>query len=124
MSRCEPMSANKAIIGNEINPKEGAVNAIAQIVSNLFDNSEDSDFRFKFNDKYIFVHKLILKMRCEHFRTMFSENWDQIESNELEITQYSYSTYYAFIKFIYTNVIDVKPEDIFDLYDLANSYFE
>jgi RCC1 and BTB domain-containing protein len=97
---------------------------VYESISGLFNDSKDSDFKFKINGKYIFVHKLILKTRCEHFRNMFSNNWCENQTNEVEMTDYSYEVYYAFLKYIYTDKIDVKPEEAIELLDIANSYLE
>jgi RCC1 and BTB domain-containing protein len=90
----------------------------------LFNNQTNSDFKFKIEGKYIYSHKLILKSFCEHFRVMFSENWSKSDLNEIEITQYSYFVYYSFLKYLYTDSIDIELKEVFDLYDLANSYLE
>jgi RCC1 and BTB domain-containing protein len=44
--------------------------------------------------------------------------------NEMEITEYSYDVYYAFLKYIYTGIIDIKSEKAMDLLILANDYKE
>jgi RCC1 and BTB domain-containing protein len=100
------------------------INKINESISGLFDDQKESDFKFKLEDKYIFVHKLILKTRCEHFRSMFSENWDQNDTKEAKIDLYSYNVYYAFLKYLYSDFVDINPEEAIDLLDLANSYCE
>jgi RCC1 and BTB domain-containing protein len=55
---------------------------------------------------------------------MFSEHWSESETNEIEIDIFSYSVYYSFIKYIYTNTVEIRLEDAIELYDLANSYCE
>ena len=81
-------------------------------------------YSFKIESKYIYAHKPFLQMRCQHFRTMFSNEWSESATSEASIDEYSYDVYFAFIKYIYTNFVDIKLEDAFNLYDLANSYFE
>ncbi len=49
------------------------INKMNENISGLFDDQKESDFKFKLEDKYIFVHKLILKARCEHFRLCFQK---------------------------------------------------
>jgi hypothetical protein len=53
---------------------------------------------------------------------MFSESWTKNHTNETEIISYSYSVYHAFIKYLYTNCIEIEFEEIFNLYNLANPY--
>jgi RCC1 and BTB domain-containing protein len=55
---------------------------------------------------------------------MFSNNWNENKTNEIEIIDYSYDVYYAFLKYIYTDSVDAKPEEVIELLDLANSYLE
>jgi RCC1 and BTB domain-containing protein len=55
---------------------------------------------------------------------MFCENWSKSDLNEIEITQYSYCVYYSFLKYLYTDSIDIGLKEVFDFYDLANSYSE
>jgi RCC1 and BTB domain-containing protein len=100
------------------------VNRLIESISGLFDDQKDSDFKFKFKVKEIFVHKLILKTRCEHFRKMFSNDWNENKTNEIEIPDYSYDVYYAFLKYLYSGSVVIKPEEAIDLLDLANSYLE
>jgi RCC1 and BTB domain-containing protein len=100
------------------------INKMNENISGLFDDQKESDFKFKLEDKYIFVHKLILKARCEHFRSMFSENWDQNDTKEAKIDLYSCYVYYAFLKYLYSGFVDIDPEEAIDLLDLAISYCE
>jgi RCC1 and BTB domain-containing protein len=44
--------------------------------------------------------------------------------DEIEIKEYSYDVYYAFLKYLYTDCIDIKPEVAVDLLVLAKSYSE
>jgi hypothetical protein len=41
---------------------------------------------------------------------------------EIEIKDYSYNVYYAFLKYLYTDCIDIETEKAMDLLFLANSY--
>lgn len=89
-----------------------------------FDDSETSDLKFSIESKLIYVHKAILKIRCQHFRSMFQSHWEEDEKDTLEVTQFSYPVYRAFLYFLYTDEVDVPPEDAIELLDLANSYCE
>jgi RCC1 and BTB domain-containing protein len=55
---------------------------------------------------------------------MFSNDWSENKTNEIEITDYSYDVYYAFLKYLYSGSVVIKPEEAIDLLDLANSYLE
>jgi hypothetical protein len=71
-----------------------------------------SDLRIKIEDNIIFVQKLILKSYYNYFESKFEENqrtMREITDNkkiddEIQVTEYSYDVYYAFLKCIYTSV--------------------
>ena len=45
-------------------------------------------------------------------------------SSHVAITQFSYPVYRAFLAYLYTDRVDVVPEEAVGLLDLANSYCE
>ncbi len=98
----------------------------------LFNNPKQSDLKFKIENKYIYVQKCILETNCKYFEFKFTENTRAIREskesrkfeNEIEIKEYSYDVYYAFLKYLYTDCIDIKAEKAMDLLVLANNYKE
>ncbi|XP_063284706.1 RCC1 and BTB domain-containing protein 1 [Pelobates fuscus] len=97
---------------------------VAESLKREFDREETSDLRFRVEGKDIHVHKAVLKIRCEHFRTMFSSHWNENSKEVIEIDQFSYPVYRAFLEYLYTDVVDLPPEDAIGLLDLATSYCE
>ncbi|KAH9512730.1 RCC1 and BTB domain-containing protein 1 [Bulinus truncatus] len=97
---------------------------VADTVAAAFDNPETSDIKFVVDGKDIYVHKAILKMRCEHFRSMFQSCWDEGSKESIEITQYSYPVYKAFLKYLYTDDVDLNADEALGLLDLSNAYCE
>ncbi|XP_038050158.1 RCC1 and BTB domain-containing protein 1-like [Patiria miniata] len=98
--------------------------ALEDSLKSSFDNQENSDLKIMLEGKSIHVHKAILKIRCEHFRSMFQSHWDEDGKDVIEITQYTYPVYRAFLEYLYTDSVSVDPEDAIGLLDLANSYCE
>lgn len=45
--------------------------------------------------------------RCEHFRSILSNNTDDI----IEISEFSYPVYRAFLEYLYTDSISLPPEE-------------
>jgi RCC1 and BTB domain-containing protein len=98
----------------------------------IFNNPKYSDLSFKIEDKHIYVQKFILQTNCKHFEKKFTESTramresteNKTRDNVIEITEYSYDVYYAFLKYLYTDCIDIKPEKAMDLLVLANDYKE
>ncbi|XP_071595328.1 RCC1 and BTB domain-containing protein 2 isoform X4 [Heliangelus exortis] len=92
---------------------------VAQSLKKEFDNPETADLKFLVDGKYIHVHKVLLKIRCEHFRSILS-NDDEI----IEMSEFSYPVYRAFLEYLYTDNIRLPPEDAIGLLDLATLYGE
>jgi RCC1 and BTB domain-containing protein len=84
----------------------------------LFNNPKYSDLKFKIED--IYVQKCILETNCKYFESKFTENTramresteNKKRENEMEITEYSYDVYYAFLKYLYTGIIDIETEKL------------
>lgn len=89
-----------------------------------FDDPVTSDLKICVEGKVINVHKAILKIRCEHFRSMFQSHWEEDEKGTVNISQFTYAVYRAFLQYLYTDDVDLPPEDAIGLLDLANSYCE
>ncbi len=98
----------------------------------IFNNPKYSDLKFKIENKYIYVQKCIIEANCKYFESKFTENAramresteNKKRDNEIEITEYSYGVYYSFLKYIYTDYIDIEIESALDLLVLAIDYKE
>ncbi|XP_070786757.1 RCC1 and BTB domain-containing protein 1 isoform X2 [Enoplosus armatus] len=97
---------------------------VAEALRKEFDSPETADLKFSVDGKCIHVHKAVLKIRCEHFRSMFRSQWSEDQQEVIEIGQFSYPVYRSFLQFLYTDTVDLPPEDAIGLLDLATSYCE
>ncbi|CAJ1086948.1 RCC1 and BTB domain-containing protein 1 isoform X2 [Xyrichtys novacula] len=97
---------------------------VAEALRKEFDSPETADLKFSVDGKCIHVHKAVLKIRCEHFRSMFRSQWTEDQQDVIEIGQFSYPVYRSFLQFLYTDTVDLPPEDAIGLLDLATSYCE
>ncbi|XP_077578799.1 RCC1 and BTB domain-containing protein 2 isoform X2 [Stigmatopora nigra] len=93
---------------------------VAQSLKKEFDSPEISDLKFLVDGKSIHVHKALLKIRCEHFRTLLNET----DEDTIEIQQFPFLVYRAFLEYLYTDSINLPPEDAVGLLDLATFYRE
>ncbi|XP_063173869.1 RCC1 and BTB domain-containing protein 2-like isoform X1 [Candoia aspera] len=93
---------------------------VAQSIKKEFDNPDNADLKFQVDGKYIYVHKVLLKIRCEHFHSILNNNNEEI----IEISEFSYPVYRAFLEYLYTDSISLPPEDAIGLLDLASLYRE
>ncbi|CAB3379992.1 Hypothetical predicted protein [Cloeon dipterum] len=83
---------------------------------------ESADVVFVVEGKKIHAHKTILIMRCAVFRTMFLGNWKESNESEQIIEHRSYDVFFAFLKYFYTNEVDLQPDMALELFDLAHFY--
>ncbi|XP_062302734.1 RCC1 and BTB domain-containing protein 1 isoform X2 [Osmerus eperlanus] len=97
---------------------------VAQSLRKEFDSPETADLKFSIDGKFVHVHKAVLKIRCEHFRSMFQSHWTEDMQEVIEIDQFSYPVYRSFLEYLYTDQVDLPPEDAIGLLDLATSYCE
>ncbi|PVD18761.1 hypothetical protein C0Q70_21313 [Pomacea canaliculata] len=97
---------------------------VAESIATSFDDPETCDLKFIVENQEIHVHKALLKIRCEHFRSMFQSYWNEHEKDSIEIVQYPFAVYRAFLQYLYTDNVELKPEEAIGLLDLANAYCE
>ncbi|KAH9530328.1 RCC1 and BTB domain-containing protein 2 [Dermatophagoides farinae] len=86
----------------------------------LFDNQDSYDVEFLIDKKRIKASKCYLKSVSEYYRRMFSGNWT--ENDQVTIDDYSYETYYAYLRMLHTGKIYITRQNITELVDLANCY--
>ncbi|XP_018308499.1 RCC1 and BTB domain-containing protein 1 [Mycetomoellerius zeteki] len=98
---------------------------ILQCLKTAFDDRLTSDFEIQVQGKCIYVHKVVLIARCSYFRTMFQHDWacQKLFLNE-GLVKPSYVIYKAFLKYLYTDIIDLPLEKASELLDLAEEYCE
>ncbi|GFG32082.1 hypothetical protein Cfor_08566 [Coptotermes formosanus] len=89
-----------------------------------FDDPSSSDLTITVSGTPIHVHKAVLKIRCQHFRSMFQDHWEEDSRSVLEMDQFSYQVYRAFLQYLYTDEVNLPPESALELLDLANAYCE
>jgi hypothetical protein len=55
---------------------------------------------------------------------MLQEHWEEGAQREIEISQFTYPVYKAFLEYLYTDEVRLSTEDAIGLLDLANAYCE
>ncbi|XP_025263044.1 RCC1 and BTB domain-containing protein 1-like isoform X2 [Camponotus floridanus] len=71
----------------------------------------------------------ILKIRCQYFKNMFQHDWTEniqsISDSVYTVSEkFSYVVYKAFLKYLYTGIIDLPSENALELMELADMYCE
>ncbi|XP_065336589.1 RCC1 and BTB domain-containing protein 1-like [Cloeon dipterum] len=61
-------------------------------------------------------------MRCAVFRAMFLGNWKESNESEQIIEHHSYDAFFAFLKYFYTNEVDLQSDLALELFALAHFY--
>ncbi|GMT31657.1 hypothetical protein PFISCL1PPCAC_22954 [Pristionchus fissidentatus] len=89
-----------------------------------FDDPATADMRVVVDGKTIHVHKALLKMRCAYFRSRLGKQWNEGNGNQIEVSDFSYPIYRAFLQWCYTDELNVEPEQALGLLELANCYCE
>ncbi|XP_041835134.1 RCC1 and BTB domain-containing protein 1 isoform X2 [Melanotaenia boesemani] len=116
--------ATPSVMWRLVSMEHGDFMTLAEALRKEFDSPETADLKFSIDGKFIHVHKAVLKIRCEHFRSMFRSQWAEDHQEVIEISQFSYPVYKSFLQFLYTDTVDLPPEDAIGLLDLATSYCE
>ncbi|XP_022652174.1 RCC1 and BTB domain-containing protein 1-like [Varroa destructor] len=94
------------------------------ILRQQFNDPTHSDIKFVVEGKMIYVHKTILKFRCEDFSTMFQDHWAENQKDTIKIEQFSHQVYKAFLEYLYTGEVALSLEGAIGLLDFANAYCE
>nr|CAH0100079.1 unnamed protein product [Daphnia galeata] len=98
---------------------------LAETLRLAFNDENTGDLCFKVAGNSIWVHKAILRIRCQYYRAMFQHNtWAEADQETVEIEQFSYPVYYCFLKYLYTDEVDLPVDEALGLLDLANAYCE
>ncbi|XP_065334815.1 RCC1 and BTB domain-containing protein 1-like [Cloeon dipterum] len=80
-----------------------------ECLKRAFNNPDISDFTFIVEENKIHVHKCILMLRCAVFKTMFQGDWKESKASEQKIEGHSFAAFNAFLKYFYTDKLDVHP---------------
>ncbi|CAG2110227.1 unnamed protein product [Medioppia subpectinata] len=100
----------------------------ARHLSDMFDNECDYDFLFVFNDKRIYCHKSVIKIRNKQFWQKCQQMLNKINNNsidnEIHIKSYSYDSFYPFLQFLYAIKPKITPRIAREVLKLATLYSE
>ncbi|XP_067014557.1 RCC1 and BTB domain-containing protein 1 isoform X2 [Anabrus simplex] len=116
--------ATPSVMWQPMEVDDQASEKVADSVRNAFNDPDTSDLTIMVSGQSIHVHKSILKIRCQHFRSMFQDHWQEDSQRIIEMDQFSYSVYYAFLHYLYTDEVNLSPEGALELLVLASAYCE
>ncbi|XP_065337632.1 RCC1 and BTB domain-containing protein 1-like [Cloeon dipterum] len=96
--------------------------SVIELLQKAFDKPETADVAFIVKGEKIHVHKNLLTIGSEVFKNLFLGDRKESCKNEQIIEDHSYDAFYAFLKFFYTDQVDLKPELALEVYSLAHFY--
>ncbi|XP_065202994.1 RCC1 and BTB domain-containing protein 1-like [Planococcus citri] len=97
---------------------------IYENIRHSFEDEITSDLTVLVEGKEIKVHKAVLRIRSNYFRSMLKEGWKENEEKILEIKESTYVAYKALLEYFYTDSLNVPFCFAFELFDLARVYCE
>lgn len=88
----------------------------------MYDDKSTSDYNIVCEGRIFYVHKFVLNLRSDSLKSMLeTEGIQEVTNNEMVIPDFSSDTVLAFIKYLYTGL--VEPKDInCELLLLADKY--
>ena len=97
--------------------------SIIEALQNTFLDKEASDLKIVCDNEEIHCHKVILSQRSDVFKAMFcrQNSYTEIKEGILKIEDISAKTMKTFLKYIYTDFIEIEEIDC-DLLYAANKY--
>ena len=95
--------------------------SLGQTIGNLFMDSKTSDIKIICDDVEFPCHKFMLSLRSEVFQAMFSIDSQEKQEYMMKISDISSQTMKSFLKFIYTDSVDLN-EITCDLMNAADKY--
>jgi len=94
-------------------------NRLLQNLSESFDNSDFSDLTFAIGNKSVHVHSFILGLRSPYLRSQLEGPWKG--QTKIDIKE-AYDAFYPFLKYLYTDSLEVEPSIALRLLDVASRY--
>jgi len=106
----------------QFRPRKGV--PLAESVSRAFNDANTGDVCFQVDGHSIWAHRAILRIRCQYFCSMFQQPWTEADQKVVEVTQFSFPVYNSFLKYLYTDEVDLPANEALGLLELANAYCE
>lgn len=101
-----------------------ALNRVMERLANSFNDRESSDLEFKLKGQSIYVHRWFLRISSRYFERMLSTTWCDEQLHSIDVTQYPFEIYWAYLRYLYTDFIEVNIDEAIELLDLAVCHLE
>ena len=83
----------------------------------LNDRNTLTDFCLLVGGQRIWTHKTILMQRCPYFHAMLQPHWLESKKDVFVIRQFSYKSFYEFIKYLYMGCCDLRMDGLAEVAD-------
>ncbi|XP_033732472.1 BTB/POZ domain-containing protein 6-like [Pecten maximus] len=100
-------------------------NTLLECIAHMYLTKLGADVRFVFDGSKVAAHKFILISRSSVFEAMFTRPLsDQEEKDEkdIEITDVSKDTFNVFLRYLYTDNIEINMDNVADILKVADKY--
>lgn len=102
--------------------KKGKAATLVDDLGKLVNNKDFSDVTFVVEGKEVPSHKMILELRSEHFRCLFSSGLREAVSKKIEIPDCTESVFLDVLQFIYTDYCEVNDDNCISLLEQGNFF--
>jgi len=92
-------------------------------IHSLFNNKFLSDVTFYVSGRPIYGHKAILVSRCVYFTSLYRSGMKESNDTTIHVEQYSYSAFFEFLRFLYTDKCDIPNTKIADELMSISEYY-
>ena len=98
-------------------------NSASTSFSDMFNDENTSDFTIKCQDKYFYVHQLILKKRSEHFSAILRNDFVEMKVKQVVWDDSDPKIVEMLLRYLYNNTVQFKDfDEALDLMVIADKY--
>ena len=108
-----------------VEPPSANITTDSDSLTQALNDEDNSDLAFIIENRKIYAHSFILKIRSEYFRKMLDTKWRERETGEIQVKDTSYDAFFAYLQYIYSNGVNAASpagDDLLDLYELSHKY--
>eukprot|EP00668_Euglena_longa_P032098 GGOE01041385.1.p1 GENE.GGOE01041385.1~~GGOE01041385.1.p1 ORF type:complete len:562 (-),score=144.02 GGOE01041385.1:105-1790(-) len=92
-------------------------------LSKALNDPRFSDTTLVVEGRDVFCHRVVLASRCPHFERLFSSGMQEaLPPYRVEVSDYKFPAFFAFLEFLYSERTDFSPEICLELLDITHQY--
>eukprot|EP01118_Nematostelium_gracile_P005473 TRINITY_DN1733_c0_g1_i3.p1 TRINITY_DN1733_c0_g1~~TRINITY_DN1733_c0_g1_i3.p1 ORF type:complete len:693 (+),score=162.87 TRINITY_DN1733_c0_g1_i3:223-2301(+) len=96
---------------------------LLQDVSSLWKNKNYQDVAFEVDEQRLEAHKIVLSLRCDYFKSMFSSGLKEAQMELIQLADVSAGVFRSVLEYLYTDDIEeIDGESAIELLTTAHTY--